>query len=415
MKGIATRMLATILTVVMLVGMMALFACPVSASTSVSAEQESRAAISSIEEQIRAFAKSINQSNADDTAAKALAKHGLSGGGKKLSVGKTHALTATLMNSEVVQQTVIAACVRSFEYIQTMGGRTLYLDTSSSWGSWGYAYTCYPDSNYHAEDVLFKSNWVKGVFSGNAYDESLEWMAGSIGADMVIKLSAATAEQITYDVKIRFWDRFDFSTSNGDGFKNLISGLGALLFREFDWESTVSFQLTVPNECMHSYKTKTIAPTCTARGYTIYTCSQCSYSYKDTYTTKIDHKFSAWKQTTAPTCTVSGEETRVCSVCDAAETRTIAAIAHIYQNGICAACGAKDPAYIVYGDFDGDGLINTTDVVLLRRYIAGGYGVEISEKAADLNSDGTLNTTDIVLLRRYIAGGYDIVLPNTAA
>ena len=414
MKEIATRMFATILTAVMLVGMMALFAYPVSASAPVSAEQESRATIPSIEEQIRAFAISINQSNADDTAAKALAKHGLSGGGKKLSVGKTHALTATLMNSEMVQQTLIAACMRSSKYMQTTGGRTLYLELTSSWGSWGYAYICYPNANYHADEVMFKSNWVKGASNVNAYDKSLEWMAGSIGADMVINLSAATVEQITYDVKIRFWDRFDFSSDNGDGFKDLISGFGALLFREFDWESTVSFSLTVPNECKHSYMTKTIAPTCTASGYTTYTCSQCGYSYKDTYTAKIDHKFSAWKQTTAPTCTVSGEETRVCSVCDAAEIRMLAAIAHIYQNGICAACSANDPTYIVYGDLDGNGLINTTDVVLLRRYIAGGYGVEISEKAADLNSDGTLNTTDIVLLRRYIAGGYDIVLPNTA-
>ena len=88
--------------------------------------------------------------------------------------------------------------------------------------------------------------------------------------------------------------------------------------------------------------------------------------------------------------------------------------AHTFQNGICTACGEPDPTYIAYGDLDDNGVINTTDVVLLRRYIAGGYGVEISEKAADLNGDGVLNTTDIVLLRRYIAGGYDIVLPGVA-
>ena len=38
------------------------------------------------------------------------------------------------------------------------------------------------------------------------------------------------------------------------------------------------------------------------------------------------------------------------------------------------------------------------------------YGVQINEKAADVNADGVLNTTDVVRIRRYVAGGYDIVL-----
>ena len=62
------------------------------------------------------------------------------------------------------------------------------------------------------------------------------------------------------------------------------------------------------------------------------------------------------------------------------------------------------------GDLNHDGGIDTTDVVLLRRYIAGGYGISIDESAADVNVDGVLNTSDIVLLRRYIAGGYGVEL-----
>lgn len=62
------------------------------------------------------------------------------------------------------------------------------------------------------------------------------------------------------------------------------------------------------------------------------------------------------------------------------------------------------------GDLNNDGLINTTDVVFLRRFIAGGYGVAIVEKAGDVNADGLLNTTDVVYIRRYIAGGYGVEL-----
>ena len=40
------------------------------------------------------------------------------------------------------------------------------------------------------------------------------------------------------------------------------------------------------------------------------------------------------------------------------------------------------------GDLNNDRKINTTDVILLRRYIAGGYDVSVNEAAADVNGDG---------------------------
>ena len=62
------------------------------------------------------------------------------------------------------------------------------------------------------------------------------------------------------------------------------------------------------------------------------------------------------------------------------------------------------------GDVNGDGAINLKDVVLLRRYIAGGWNVTVDEDIADVNSDKTVNLKDVVLLRRYIAGGWDVAL-----
>lgn len=66
------------------------------------------------------------------------------------------------------------------------------------------------------------------------------------------------------------------------------------------------------------------------------------------------------------------------------------------------------------GDVNDDGQVTSTDVVYLRRYIAGGYGVTINEVAGDVNNDGVLTSTDVVYIRRYIVGGYDVVLiPST--
>ena len=62
------------------------------------------------------------------------------------------------------------------------------------------------------------------------------------------------------------------------------------------------------------------------------------------------------------------------------------------------------------GDADGNGAVNTTDVILVRRYIAGGYNVMMDDNAADVDGNGVINTTDVILMRRYIAGGYGVVL-----
>ncbi len=57
------------------------------------------------------------------------------------------------------------------------------------------------------------------------------------------------------------------------------------------------------------------------------------------------------------------------------------------------------------GDLNEDGIINSKDVVLLRRNIAGGYDLEVNLSAGDVNDDGKRNSKDVVFIRRYIADG----------
>ena len=54
------------------------------------------------------------------------------------------------------------------------------------------------------------------------------------------------------------------------------------------------------------------------------------------------------------------------------------------------------------GDVNNDRVVDVSDVVALRRYLAGGYGVEINEELADMNEDGEINVADVVLLRRFL-------------
>ena len=62
------------------------------------------------------------------------------------------------------------------------------------------------------------------------------------------------------------------------------------------------------------------------------------------------------------------------------------------------------------GDINNDKTVDIKDVMLMRRYVAGGYGVTLNESVADVNKDGSVDIKDVMLMRRYVAGGYGVVL-----
>lgn len=72
--------------------------------------------------------------------------------------------------------------------------------------------------------------------------------------------------------------------------------------------------------------------------------------------------------------------------------------------------GGVEVVNYVPGDINGDGVVGTKDVTVLRRYIAGGYDVTVVAEALDVNGDSVVGTKDVTVLRRYIAGGYGIEL-----
>ena len=95
--------------------------------------------------------------------------------------------------------------------------------------------------------------------------------------------------------------------------------------------------------CAHSYESVVTTPSCVDKGYTTHTCSECGYSYKDSYTNAKGHDWDDGEITKAPTCTKNGVKTYVCETCDAERTDCIQANGHDYEDGICIDCGAKKP------------------------------------------------------------------------
>ena len=129
-------------------------------------------------------------------------------------------------------------------------------------------------------------------------------------------------------------------------------------------------------ECEHKYETKTVAPTCTEKGYTQYTCSKCGKSYTSDYTNATGHKFGSWT-TKAATCTANGSKTRSCANCGKVETETIKATGHTMgswsttkkatcdTNGTktrkCSACGHTETETIPATNHNWDeGKVTTT-------------------------------------------------------
>ncbi len=56
----------------------------------------------------------------------------------------------------------------------------------------------------------------------------------------------------------------------------------------------------------HKYESKVISPTCTAKGYTLYTCVVCQNSYKDNYVNAKGHSFEAKDENGSKIYTCSG-------------------------------------------------------------------------------------------------------------
>ncbi len=113
----------------------------------------------------------------------------------------------------------------------------------------------------------------------------------------------------------------------------------------------------------HSYTERIVPATCIEQGYTILTCS-CGYNYKDNYTKALGHNYEnglctrcgakdpnahthKYTETvTKPTCTAQGYTTYTCSACgDSYEGSYTAALGHSYKDGKCTSCGAADPNY----------------------------------------------------------------------
>ena len=105
----------------------------------------------------------------------------------------------------------------------------------------------------------------------------------------------------------------------------------------------------------HSYTQSVTASTCTAQGYTTYSCS-CGDSYKSNYKAALGHSYGAWNTTKQPTESATGRKERVCSACGNKETENLPMLGHTHshsQTTTAPTCTAQ--GYTSYTCSCGDG------------------------------------------------------------
>lgn len=82
-------------------------------------------------------------------------------------------------------------------------------------------------------------------------------------------------------------------------------------------------------------------------------------------------------------------------------TGTVVQLLNVYGEA------AAEYTVVIFGDLNGDGMVNSTDVTALRSLAAGLLEIEPDGavySAADVNGDGLVNSTDLTVLRRQAAG-----------
>lgn len=280
-----------------------------------------------IEQQIRAFADSIDKPGADDDAARIIAMHGILRGGRTMYADEDHALTATLLNSEMVQENLIWTCTEILKYILNNNDvESVYSRCGLHWKANQLSYASRIFAVVDKSTVVFVNQLVDEIYSGPvySYDESLVWIAGDTGMRVTVTFDNATKDLLTFDVNVLCSDYFDFDPSTSGSVPSAIASiLASALFREFDWESNVTFQLTVPNDCPHEQFTEeTVDPTCTTPGGIRHTCAACGYSYYTDETPANGHTWSEYKSNNDATCQHDGTKTATCANCGETDTVT---------------------------------------------------------------------------------------------
>ena len=146
----------------------------------------------------------------------------------------------------------------------------------------GSYWTIYNASaNQYAASSGVKNN--AALNSSGTDDKSLWTVTGSSAYEFENKYNKANS----INALLRKNDTYGFATySSSTG--------GALTLYKAGAGGTMYFTTVIGEPCDHTYTSVVTAPTCTAAGYTTYTCSECGYSYTGNEVAALGHNYGSF-------------------------------------------------------------------------------------------------------------------------
>ncbi len=175
---------------------------------------------------------------------------------------------------------------------------------------------------------------------------------------------------------------YNYTPSKGHDWQKVVlkdstctkTGLQAMQCQNCEEIDATTYQpvATIP----HDYKIERVEPTCTADGYTQYTCTVCGGGYKDSFVGAPGHKLV--DTVTEATCTKDGYTTHTCSVCGYEYKDTpVLSVGHqygeakeipatctedAYTQQICTVCGEEKKSNVQAGSATGHTFIDDAKV-----------------------------------------------------
>lgn len=135
-------------------------------------------------------------------------------------------------------------------------------------------------------------------------------------------------------------NKIEYKTPGSSTWQNYTTGTviqptsaqGLYSFRATDESgNTSTYTITISDPCAsgHTYTKRVVSPTCTAGGYTVYTCSVCGSNYTSDRTAALGHSYTS--SVSSGSCTSAGIITYTCFRCgDSYKEEITAALGHSF-------------------------------------------------------------------------------------
>ena len=224
--------------------------------------------VASVEKQIVNYGKSIAKSGSDSSTLVDMIKYSVSNSSNFYVLDEDDNLTATIMNSNLMQEYLGSAIANSIVLMQENDLDYLFGFGGPAWYDYGGRYLM---TAFKGDEPIFYNSYGNMTYSQDVYgtpyfdyvrnknDEALQLVVGSADTDMHIMVSKVGNGKITYDVSLKIYDSFDFNGTYDEedamGYDTTISGLltgiGSSSLNPYKWEAYVSFQIETPMVCDH--------------------------------------------------------------------------------------------------------------------------------------------------------------------